>query len=525
MFSKLTEEDKILLREFYFSNISHQEKVDYLSTKFAVSERTIRNWWKVEMGLTNSYRVPKVLAEAMDKEIPVDTDVVLVSTAQDKTPIHKQQLKEMIAYKNFIENSLDKKAEIVIIPLIYRNPTTIQEHPSESWWDDEIIPYLYYGKIQFHDTVIWADNRITPTVQNPLEGREGFASKNHLILGHPRIHFKILSRLADKPMRAMCSTGSISYKNYSKSNAGDKSFLHHSEGFVVIEKKKEGECYIPRNVKVKSDGSFCDLLYSVKDEKVERISDSLALIIGDLHYRDVSAGKMDATYKLIGKINPQQLVFHDAIDGSTFNHHEAKDMFLKKLKIRNNKYKIDEELNEVLEFFVGLSQQYKGIINILHSNHDNFLDRLINEGNWKHDIHNSHAYLSYALIQQTVDLREYGNIFGYLLHKLGNPNIKYIKESESLEIGGYDNIHGHLGENGAYGNPHTFRKLNMKTISGHTHTPLIVDGSTVVGTSSVLRPNYVKGLSSWGWADCIIHNNNKNQLICYDYDFQISGLI
>ena len=527
-FKELTEEDKQLLIEYYFANISHVEKMEFLSTKFEVDERTIRNWWRRELNLTKISTLPKQLETAVDKELPIDTDIVLVSTAQDKTPVNKQQLIEMLAYKKFIEETFNKKVEIVVIPLQYRNPTVPAEYQKElkgAWWDTSLTDYLYYNRVKFIDTIIWADNRLTPTTENPLDGREGFAANNHLIIGHPRIHFKPLARFKDKPIRVMNTTGMLTYRNYSKSSAGDKAYLHHSYGFVVLEKKSDTQCYIPRNVKVKSDGSFIDLIYSVKDGVVSIIDESLGLDLGDLHYRQIDRQKMEATYKLIGKIKPKTVVFNDVLDGDTFNPHTASDFGGLRRKILNNQYKIDQEVNEVLNYLSYFAKTFTGEVKILHSNHDDFLDRAINSNDWKRDLHNSDAYLRYALIQQTVDLREYGNIFGYLVSQLNIPNLSYIKDTDSLEIGGYGVIHGHQGMNGSKGSPSTFRRLNHKLIVNHTHSPLLIDGTSYAGCSCNLRPEYVKSLSDWLHADIIIHSNNKNQLVCYDYDYEISCLL
>ena len=524
-YKELTDEDLLLLKEFYHSPISHKEKVDYLSDRYGVDERTIRRWWQERMGLTSMITESPQLVKARERYIDAKADVVIVVTAQEKTPVHKDFLSNILAYKSYLETKKGKTVEIVAIPLHYRNPTSIAESQNSlSWWDKKVEDYLFYGRLTFYDTVIWADNRLNPTVQNPLSGREGFASTNHLILGHPRIHFLPLPRFNGKPFRVMATTGALTHRHYSKSSVGDKALLHHSYGFVILEKKDEYSCYIPRNVKAKDDGSFIDIKYKVKGGEVHIIDMCEGIMIGDLHYRDIDKGKMDATYALIKQVKPKRVIFQDVIDGSTFNHHEQHDLYRQKRRIRQGKYEIDVEVQEVLEFLKHFAKNFKGDVYVLQSNHDEFLEKHINGINWKHDLHNSEAYLKYALLQQTADLDEHGTIIGYLINDLGIPNLKYIKESDSLNINGYEQVHGHLGANGARGNPQTFRRLNHKTMSGHSHCPIILDGSTVVGTSSKLNLPYVKGLSSWMHADSLIFET-KNQLICYDYDYKISSLI
>ena len=101
-------------------------------------------------------------------------------------------------------------------------------------------------------------------------------------------------------------------------------------------------------------------------------------------------------------------------------------------------------------------------VNVIISNHDIFLDRHVNDGNWKKDLHNSPAYLEMALIQQTVDLRQYGSIFGYMLYTQFGDDVKYINFGESLDIGGYEcAMHGDHGANGARGSANKIGRAHV----------------------------------------------------------------
>ena len=71
--------------------------------------------------------------------------------------------------------------------------------------------------------------------------------------------------------------------------------------------------------------------------------------------------------------------------------------------------------------------------------------------------------------------------------------------------------HGHLGANGSRGSLTQFVKWNIKITTGHTHSAARQDGVLIAGTSTILRPPYVKGASSWINADVIQHTNGKRQ--------------
>lgn len=166
-------------------------------------------------------------------------------------------------------------------------------------------------------------------------------------------------------------------------------------------------------------------------------------------------------------------------------------------------------------------------VNVVLSNHEVFLDRYVNKGDWKKDLHNSETYLKYALIQQEKDLREYGTIYGYLLHEYFKGEVNYINYGASLRIEGYEcALHADNGVNGARGSYKTFSKLNTKMIGGHSHTPIIHNGYTGVGVTCEIDQYYTrKGLSSWAYAHSVIHPNSKNQLLVFGDDFKISSLI
>lgn len=523
-FKDLTESDIEYIKALYYSGVSHNEKIELLSNRFGVVDRTIRAWWqKLHLGDGDSARLPKHLKEALKREIAEDLDILLVTSAQNKTVINGPMLKNMKAYCDFIQAEFGLKADIVVIPARYRNPTSPVEATGskvDEWWDNHISDRLYYNKIAFGDTMISADSRVRPTANLPLNGYETMAADNHLVIGHPRIHLKVMPRFKGEKLRVMTTTGFVTVKNYSRSKSGDKGFVHHSYGFVVLEKKKDGTCHTPRPVKVNGDGSFTDIRYHVENQVVDIVDSCSGFVYGDIHHREVNDNKMAMSRKLVDLLNPAKVVFHDLFDGSTVNPHEQDDLFIKKLKITQGLNLIDDEVEEAMDFLQRYREHYNGEMYVVQSNHDDFLDRHINKFNWKTDLHNSEAYLKYAMIQQSADLRNSGNIFGHVIqHRFGD-GVKYLRNCDPLRINSYQcGYHGDYGVNGARGNIISFKTLNTKMIHGHVHSPAMIDGVTSVGVSCNLWQYYNShGMSSWAYADSIIHESGKNQLIIYSED-------
>jgi hypothetical protein len=508
MFKTLSQEDKDFVKEVYYMNISHEEKIDLLKTRFPYTDRTFRRWWFEELSLQKP-------SEEYTRDIAEDTDILLVTAAQNNTPVHSRALKNILAYKHKLE-SKGLKVELVVIPMTYMREENIM-------WDHEVYPYLYKGKLHFNGVLVDANTTINLTAVSPLSGRELTASKEHLIIPHSRVHFEVLPRLKGMPLRTMCTTGMITHRRYTASNAGDKAFYHHVIGFVVVERKRNG-CFVPRNVKCDSNGDFVDLNTKVYNGEVSK-ANILGVVLGDSHVANLDPLKHSHTKAIIEKLNPAKLYFHDVLDGEAFNPHDKADMYIRKQRIRENKHLVGKEVQEALDFIRDVSGWYKGQIRVVQSNHHKFLDRYINGDDWKKDLINSEAYLRYALIQQTVNLQEHGTIFGYLVNHLGN-NIKYVKTSDAEKLGNFIVMHGHVGVNGAKPSPVMFKRLNTKLLLAHTHSPKILDGVTVAGTSSKLWMYYnVDGFSTWAHGDVVVSEFGKAQLFVYDDDYAVSRLL
>ena len=530
-FKDLTDENKGYISLIYYDYaLNHSEKMEILTNKFGVKGRTVRRWWtKLDLKKPTS-GLPQQLIDARDRNIDSDTKILMVTSAQNETSIHRAQLAEMEAYANHWTKN-GKKTQIVIIPVRYRNPTTPTEDEKKKrdmWWVDEISDKLFYNKLDFGDTQIACDTHVSPTAKMPLTGFEALTDDNHLILGAFRIHSKPLPRFRGGPLRVMATTGTITRKNYSRSKAGDTASIHHSYGFAIIELNKDGTCQIPRNVYVTDDGSFTDLCYNVKDGKVTKTDGVEALVWGDIHKEIIDEHIYKQTQKLCKILKPKNHILHDLLDGARFNPHERKDIFVLRRKIIENKYLIQDEIDEAVDFPKDVLKTCGGKkVYIVQSNHDEFLDRHITDMNWKNDLHNSPAYLKLAYIQQTENLEEYGNIFGYLLYQKYGKRVVYLNYGSHLTIKGFNlAMHGDFGANGSRGNITQFKRLNTKLIHGHNHTPMIMDGVTSVGLTGQVEQYYTrKGMSSHANAHCLIHENGKRQLITFNDKGEISNLI
>ncbi len=102
-----------------------------------------------------------------------------------------------------------------------------------------------------------------------------------------------------------------------------------------------------------------------------------------------------------------------------------------------------------------------------------------------------------------------------------------MKMGDCEYIGDYlISAHGDYSSNGQRGQTKGFSRLNLKIIHAHSHSPKLHNNVTCVGVTANLNQYYNrKGLSSWAYAHSVIHNNGKNQLLVFNDDYTLSGLI
>ena len=74
-------------------------------------------------------------------------------------------------------------------------------------------------------------------------------------------------------------------------------------------------------------------------------------------------------------------------------------------------------------------------------------------------------------------------------------------------------MHGDRGPNGARGSAKNLRRIGIKSVIGHSHSPQISEGCYQVGTSSRLKLEYNEGPSGWLNTHCVIHADGKRQFV------------
>lgn len=427
--------------------------------------------------------------------------VYLITSAVNNTPINKTYWENLKAYASYL------KAEIVVIAIRYKNPTSVFTDAKDDYWCDEVLPYLTATRHEIGDFSIMGDVKIQPTAENPLNGLEGMSGEKTCIVGHPRIHMKYLPVAKGSKPKMMLSTGSCTLPNYTDSKAGKKGEFHHTPGFSILSITKDYSDV--HYVSARSDGGFIDYNLEISNNQVTFALPPQAIVFGDLHIAQMGVKSLQRIDKMINTFKPSQVVFHDVFDGKSINHHEANDpiMQYKRLNLL-----LDDEIQQMVD----LLDHYAvlaGKVVVVRSNHDEFIGKYINGTDWKKDLKNAPSYA--RLIYMAMTEQSQRSLMGQIIDK-NCTNVIYLDNDESYTIDGIEVAHhGHQGANGSKGSPLSFRRLSTKLITGHSHTPSRTDGHLVVGCQDLYH-GYNTGLSSWGMADVFINADGKTQHIFHE---------
>jgi hypothetical protein len=182
---------------------------------------------------------------------------------------------------------------------------------------------------------------------------------------------------------------------------------------------------------------------------------------------------------------------------------------------------IEHELIKTLDFIESTTPSGATSI-IVPSNHNNHLVKWLNEADVKHDLANAKIYhhLMYLMLssmEACTDENFFTNMADpFELYSRGRVSnkVKFLTADEDFNVCGIElNNHGDLGLNGSKGTKLQYKDLPVRTIIGHSHAPGIEKGAYQVGTSSLLRLEYNKGLSTWHHCHCVIYPNGKRQLL------------
>ncbi len=450
-----------------------------------------------------------VFKEAQNKKHDSNKKRFLISWCQSETKIHKEFLTNMEAYAAEID------AQILIIAGRYRNPTSLnqsnilknKEKNVGNAWDASVLPYLDAARHNLHPhLVVLSDVKIQPTASMPLTSLNGLTCLESCIIGSPRSHLKFLPVLDGYPPKLLLTTGAVSIENYTDTKIGKQSEFNHQIGCVVVE--LDGDLFHIRQIIAEKNGDFYDLNYRVKGGRCKENKKGIEVaVLGDVHLTSEDTENVDVSFDMLKKFKPNHVVLHDIFDGGSISHHEKRNPFQLLRREQDGSNSLEKEIDYMIEWFKN-RPKYNYIVPA--ANHNDFFDRWLMNEDWRKE-GNKSLYLKYANI--TAQGLAPRGIVAHILETEFN-HIQCLGVDESYNVLDWElSAHGDRGANGSRGSAMQFKNLNVKTVTGHTHSASKMDGHCCVGTLTKLRMGYNLGMSAWSVSNVVIYPNGKAQHI------------
>jgi hypothetical protein len=450
--------------------------------------------------------------EATDRKLK-KSKYYLITYEQNKTPLHAKFFKNLVAYKDFLG------AELSVIVGLYQNTSSSYSKNGKENWNEATRPYWDAARQEIHPfATLLADANVIPTAASPLTRFEMITRDKTAIIGAPKLHLKSMPVLEHRPKKILLTTGACTVPNYSNTKAGKIAESHHKLGFVIVEVKDDETFFIRQVEALTKDGSFIDLIHSVKGGKVKKIKKAKALTWGDTHVGSLDPEKEEGSYKLQKALNIRTEIHHDITDGHSVNNHLVKDPIGRFHRHVQGKDDVAAEIENVKAFVKKTIKRGVKRIIVPAANHNDRFDRWLNSTDWKKDIINAKAYMELASIMLDVSKVDETNcgILAYILDEAFPKHVTNLHANDSCKIGPIEySQHGHIGTNGSRGSFVQFAKANVPMVVAHSHTPMRINDALAAGTSTFLREGYNKGMSSWLHADVLHHNNDTLQQIIY----------
>jgi len=431
---------------------------------------------------------------------------LLVTSAQHNTPVHEgffNSLKQ--AAKHF-------KCEIAVIPSHYKNITLFSKSDKKEWHSD-IEPYLVKTDVNFGGVKVKSDVRINATTLNPLSGKSAHGHGKWLVFGHPQVMCEpVASPNAMRPNK-LFTTGSITIPNYSQTNDGMKAEFHHVLGALIIERTKNGTCFV-RQLNADDDGSFYDLDVKFTPKGVTKGHRILSIVTGDEHVKFNTVEKV--TYGKAGiveTLQPKFIVRHDVLDGYAGSHHHDRDPVLQFAKHHNGDNDYRRELDECIAFINRTTPKTSKTL-IVPSNHHDHLKKYLSKADANLDHQNSLFISEMQLAMRKAALAGENSdpFYLYAAPRL-SCKCEFLDRNKPYLIGDVDHSqHFDVGTNGSRGSARGLAKTTYKMSGGHSHGARIYQGVFQAGTSTG-RLDYENGLSDHSNTHIIQYSNSKRTLL------------
>lgn len=398
----------------------------------------------------------------------------------------------------------DNHSEIIILPAGGREAKE-DLNTLVPFFDDY---HVEKGILRLNDNIKIEQFNVRPQQIDPITGLSRFAQRETtIVFASPKQRMAPVPHSNHKHPKFLVTTGACTYPRYATSmdmsserrRLGKIALRDHIYGALVVE-VVDKEIFHMRHLRANTDGEFVDFgtRYNGRHKTHSNLE---ALIAGDFHNDAPNTDKLalQALYDLILETRPKRLVLHDFFDGHSVSHWVDKKYIEQKLiqQMDNEGHKLRLELQRGYDVLMHLNDLMEGRpIFVVYSNHNEFLNRYLNEGRFMKDPVN--ARLGFELAGYMAK-QDYNNPTEAGIKMMGKVprSIKFLRIDADLKVRGYQlGSHGDKGYGGldGYGSMSSKENDFGKSITGHVHRAQILRNTYTVGTTALpLTPYYMRG--------------------------------
>jgi LmbE family N-acetylglucosaminyl deacetylase len=425
------------------------------------------------------------------------------------------------AHSKFLEglDTLAKNYDAKILLLPCHDPAHNLDNEIEWHFDNLLKDYTFvFDDITLNSNLHIGQMGVNAKQINPTTGLSRICQgMGSFIFASPKqsLEYDPVSNV--KYPHARMTTGACTLGNYSSARGNSirssKIASHdHVVGALIVEIEND-QLYHFRQIQADEEGGFCELgKYYLGRAKPKKVIPKL--VMGDYHAGEHDETAIKAWEEIIDKLQVDEVFFHDLFNGKSINHHEEHNIVLRARHAAQGLLSLESELavtGKQVDRILSHKSVKKGIV--VKSNHDDFLDRWLNEGKFKYDPLNFKAgcLLAGLAVDGTDPLEQGLKNYGRIKN---TKKLLLLNRDQDYKIAGIElGAHGDKGPNGSRGSKASLERAYGSCVIGHSHTPGILRGVFQVGTSSLFDLGYNKGPSSWMHCSCLVYPNGNRQLI------------
>lgn len=431
----------------------------------------------------------------------------VVTTAVTGMTVHKP------FYKNLLYYCKLNNAKLLILP-------STDPAASAGFELDGVLANesLVLQELELNSNLMISTFKTSAKQINPLTGLRRMGRRERsMIVASPKQFLEYVPIANDSMSHALMTTGAITRPQYHTDRymslrTAYIAEMDHKMGAVIVEIVDNKKFHFRQIQAEYGTGYFIDNGIYYKGNKTATVRPE-ALTLGDIHVGSLKQSVIESTDNMIKQLRPKRVFLHDLFDGISCNPH-ASAQYLTKAKFSIKQLSIEEELRDVKTYLEDMKKKHPCVEEwiVVRSNHDIFLDRFLDSGEYIKDPINSR--ICHKLASMKLD----GEIplkAGLSLVGTNFAKITFLHLNDSYKINGIEHgQHGHLGMNGQRNPQNSSLEIAYGAgVFGHSHTAGILREIFRTGTSTEMRLGYNNGASSWTNTHCATYANGSRQLL------------